>query len=112
MDANVATTVAIYEPKPLRCPSRQNGLGEREPEQKAPISHEHRELDADRSEEARRERYKKVPQTRLERVTYGLGNRRSILLSYWGDEPIDRSGTPGHCQLEAVTVPGAAHPAG
>ena len=30
------------------------------------------------------ERRKVVPPTRLERVTYGLGNRRSIHLSYGG----------------------------
>ena len=28
---------------------------------------------------------KQVPQTELESVTYGLGNRRSIQLSYWGN---------------------------
>ena len=28
-------------------------------------------------------------QTRLERATYGLGNRCSILLSYWSDVPND-----------------------
>jgi hypothetical protein len=40
-----------------------------------------------------------MPQARLERVTYGLGNRCSILLSYWGNTA-DSTCAPGRLSIE------------